>query len=44
VGCGGLDGCGGSAGGPVNSGIINQTDAFSFPTLRTLTFTVSTRF
>ncbi len=45
AGCGGLDGggCGGAT-GPVNSGIVNQTDAFSFPTLRTLTFTVSTRF
>jgi hypothetical protein len=46
VGCGGLDGsgCGGSSGGPVNSGIINQSDAFSIPTLRTFTLTVSTRF
>ena len=46
VGCGGLDGsgCGGAAGGPINSGIINQSDAFSMPTLRTFTFTVSTRF
>ena len=26
------------------SGLINQTDAFDFPTLRTFTFTLSTRF
>ena len=46
VGCGGRDGsgCGGSGAGSTGSGIINQTDAFSFPTLRTWTFTLSTRF
>jgi hypothetical protein len=46
VGCGGRDGggCGGSGAGPTGSGIINQTDAFSFPTLRTWTFSLSTRF
>jgi TonB-linked SusC/RagA family outer membrane protein len=46
VGCGGFDGsgCGGAGGGNLNSGILNQSDAFSLPTLRTLTFSVSTRF
>jgi hypothetical protein len=50
VGCGGRDGggCGGtgpnSASNQTGSGIINQTDAFSFPTLRTWTFSLSTRF
>ncbi|HEV8612995.1 MAG TPA: hypothetical protein VGQ73_05760, partial [Gemmatimonadales bacterium] len=46
VGCGGRDGsgCGGAGAGSTGSGLINQTDAFSFPTLRTWTFTLSTRF
>jgi hypothetical protein len=26
------------------SGLVNQTDAFGFPTLRTFTFSLSTRF
>ncbi|MEP6733370.1 MAG: SusC/RagA family TonB-linked outer membrane protein [bacterium] len=30
--------------GSSNSGLINQVDAFGFPTLRTFTFTISTRF
>jgi hypothetical protein len=30
--------------GTSNSGLINQVDAFGFPTLRTFTITVSTRF
>ncbi|HEV8358540.1 MAG TPA: TonB-dependent receptor [Gemmatimonadales bacterium] len=47
VGCGGRDGsgCGGGTGaGSTGSGLINQTDAFSFPTLRSWTFSLSTRF
>ena len=46
VGCGGRDGsgCGGSGSGSTGSGLINQTDAFSFPTLRSWTFSLSTRF
>ena len=35
---------GGASGGPTNSGIINQTDAFVFPPLKSFTFMVSTRF
>jgi hypothetical protein len=38
----------GSTGGPANqgtgSGLINQVDAFGFPTLRTFTLSLSTRF
>jgi TonB-linked SusC/RagA family outer membrane protein len=34
----------GSATQGTGSGIINQTDAFGFPTLRTFTFSLSTRF
>jgi TonB-linked SusC/RagA family outer membrane protein len=34
----------GVSGGQAQSGLINQTDAFDFPTLRQFTFTVSTRF
>ena len=34
----------GVAGGNSNSGLINQVDAFDFPTLRQFTFTLSTRF
>jgi hypothetical protein len=34
----------GVGGGSTGSGIINQTDAFGFPNLRTFTFSVSTRF
>jgi hypothetical protein len=34
----------GVGGGTVGSGLINQTDAFDFPTLRRFTFTLSTRF
>lgn len=49
VGCGGRGGAGacgngGSGTRGVGSGLINQTDAFDFPTLRTFTFLVSTRF
>ena len=50
VGCGGRDGsgCGNLGGanpaGSTGSGLINQTDAFSFPTLRTWTFSLATRF
>jgi hypothetical protein len=33
-----------AAAGTSNSGLINQVDAFGFPTLRTFTLTVSTRF
>jgi hypothetical protein len=33
-----------AGGGTSNSGLINQVDAFGFPTLRTFTLTVSTRF
>ena len=49
VGCGGRGGAGacgngGSTTRGVGSGLINQTDAFDFPTLRTFTFLVSTRF
>jgi len=33
-----------AGGGQANSGIINQTDAFDFPTPRTYTLTLSTRF
>jgi TonB-linked SusC/RagA family outer membrane protein len=40
TGCGG----GGSSTQGTGSGLINGTDAFSFPSLRTFTFTVSTRF
>jgi hypothetical protein len=35
---------GGSNTNGTNSGLINQVDAFGFPTLRTFTFSVSTRF
>ena len=35
---------GGSGTNGSGSGIVNQTDAFGFPTLRSFTFTVSTRF
>ncbi|MCA0377044.1 MAG: SusC/RagA family TonB-linked outer membrane protein [Gemmatimonadetes bacterium] len=34
----------GVSGGQGGSGLINQVDAFDFPTLRTYTFTISTRF
>jgi TonB-linked SusC/RagA family outer membrane protein len=34
----------GVSGGSTGSGLINQTDAFGFPTLRTWTFSLSTRF
>jgi TonB-linked SusC/RagA family outer membrane protein len=34
----------GVGGGQGGSGLINQVDAFDFPTLRTYTFTISTRF
>lgn len=34
----------GVSGGNTGSGLINQTDAFDFPTLRRYTFTLSTRF
>jgi len=34
----------GVSGGQAGSGFINQVDAFGFPTLRTFTFAVSTRF
>jgi hypothetical protein len=49
VGCGGRGGPGACGGGGsttrgTGSGLINQTDAFDFPTLRTFTFLVSTRF
>jgi hypothetical protein len=49
VGCGGRGvgvACGGGGSGTrgVGSGLINQTDAFDYPTLRTFTFLVSTRF
>lgn len=40
----GLDPETGVSGGSTGSGIINQTDAFGFPTLRTFTFSFSTRF
>jgi hypothetical protein len=40
----GLDPETGVAGGSTGSGLINQTDAFGFPTLRTFTFSLSTRF
>lgn len=33
-----------SGSGQSNSGLVNQVDAFGFPTLRTFTFTISTRF
>jgi hypothetical protein len=35
---------GGSTTQGTNSGLINQVDAFGFPTLRTFTFSLSTRF
>jgi len=35
---------GGSGTRGTGSGLINQTDAFNFPTLRTFTFSLSTRF
>ena len=48
VGCGNQNasGCGGGGSGTqgTGSGLINQTDAFEFPTLRTITFSISTRF
>ena len=31
-------------GGQAGSGLINQVDAFNYPTLRTYTFSFSTRF
>jgi hypothetical protein len=34
----------GVEGGQAGSGLINQVDAFNFPTLRTFTFSISTRF
>jgi TonB-dependent SusC/RagA subfamily outer membrane receptor len=34
----------GVSGGPSGSGLVNQIDAFDFPTLRTFTFAISTRF
>jgi hypothetical protein len=34
----------GSSGGQTGSGLISQIDAFGFPTLRTFTFSVTTRF
>jgi hypothetical protein len=34
----------GVGGGSTGSGLINQVDAFGFPTLRTFTFTLSSRF
>jgi len=34
----------GAAGGQAGFGLVNQVDAFDFPTLRTYTFTLSTRF
>ncbi len=34
----------GVSGGQASSGLINQVDAFDFPTLRTFTFSFSTRF
>ena len=34
----------GVSGGQAGSGLINQVDAFDFPTLRTFTFSISTRF
>jgi len=34
----------GVSGGPSGSGLVNQVDAAQFPTLRTYTFTLSTRF
>jgi TonB-linked SusC/RagA family outer membrane protein len=40
----GLDPEVGVSGGSTGSGLINQTDAFGFPTVRTFTFSVSTRF
>lgn len=48
VGCGndlaGACGGGGSGTRGTGSGLINSVDAFGFPTLRTVTFTISTRF
>jgi hypothetical protein len=35
---------GNGASSPTGSGLINQTDAFGYPTLRRFTFTLSTRF
>jgi hypothetical protein len=40
----GLDPEVGAGAGQTGSGLINQTDAFGFPTLRTFTFSLSTRF
>lgn len=40
----GLDPETGVSGGSTGSGLINQTDAFGFPTLRSFTFSLSTRF
>jgi TonB-linked SusC/RagA family outer membrane protein len=40
----GLDPEVGVGGGSSGSGLINQTDAFGFPTLRSFTFSLSTRF
>jgi len=40
----GLDPEIGVSGGPSGSGFVNQIDAFDFPTLRTFTFALSTRF
>ena len=34
----------GVSGGPSGSGLVNQIDAFDFPTLRSFTFSLSTRF
>lgn len=47
TGCGGNStGCGGGGSGTqgTGSGLINGTDAFSWPTLRTITFNLSSRF
>ena len=40
----GLDPEVGAGAGSTGSGLINQTDAFGFPTLRTFSFSLSTRF
>jgi len=40
----GLDPETGAGAGNTGSGLINQTDGFDFPTLRTFTFSISTRF
>jgi hypothetical protein len=40
----GMDPETGVQGGSLGSGLINGVDAFNFPTLRTFTFAISTRF